>query len=196
MRFAAWALLALVLAPGVAEAQVTYVAHDHVRYRPIEIGVSAIGGVEAHTRQSPVPVDGMLSFGADLLGSIVPGFAIGVTRLGVGFGYSSIDGPLFDIGGTPTIELSFFVGAHTQLLMQLGAALGISTATASHPIGFNAAATGILGARWWLGNLISLALLVGVDVGLTNPGLRFWFAGPLGQGEPAAFLGLQLGFHL
>ena len=28
-----------------------------------------------------------------------------------------------------------------------------------------------------------------------DPG-GFWFAGPLGQGEPAAFLGLQLGFHL
>jgi hypothetical protein len=195
VRFASIAFV-ILFAPSIASAQISYVSHDHVRYRPVELGVSAIAGAEVHTRQSPIPVDGMLSFGAHILGSIVPGVAIGLTRIGLGFGYSSSEGPIFDVGATPTIELSFFAGQHTQLLMQLGAALGVSTATAHAPLRFNAAATGILGARWWLGNLISIALLVGVDVGLTDPGVRFWFAGPLAQGEPAAFLGLQLGFHL
>jgi len=198
MRVIAWAPLALVLAlaPSVAAAQITYVSHDHVRYRPFQLGVSAIGGFQVHTDQSPAPVDGMMRVGLDLLGSLTPGVAIGVTRLGLSYGYSSIEGPLFGVNATPTVEFAFFVGGHTQLLMQLGATLSFGTATAIRPVSFDAAATGVLGARWWLGNLISLGLLVGVDVGLTRPGVRPWFGGPLSQGEPAVFLGLELGFHL
>ena len=53
----------------------------------------------------------------------------------------------------------------------------------------------MLCVRWWLGNLISLGILLGADLGLTNPGIRGWFGAPLAQGEPAIFGGLELGFH-
>jgi hypothetical protein len=198
MRIARWVPVLLIasvaLSSSVAHAQISYVSHDHVVYRPFQLGVSAIAGAQIHTQARGTDVDGVMRFGVDLLGTITPGFAIGVTRVGVG--YSPIDGALFSIGATPTLELSFFATAHAQLLLQAGATIAVNTSTLSQPLGVNVAATAVLGIRWWLGNLLSLGLLVGADVGLTNPGIRRWFGGPLMQGEPTVFIGLELGFHL
>lgn len=200
MRASTRALAAVVvvvgalLASSTAHAQYTYYRDDHVRHRPVHIGVSAIGGGQIHTNGGAP--DGFLRFGLDVIGTIVPGFAIGFTRLGVGFGYSDVEGVIFTGNATPTFEFSFFPGSDVQLFLQLGATIGLAAPTNVRPFGANAAVTTALGVRIWLGNTFTLGFLFGNDIGVTNPGVRSYFGGPLGIGELSFFGGLELGWNL
>jgi hypothetical protein len=187
------ALVALVV-PATASAQYSYYRDDHVRHRPAHIGLSGIGGAEVHTQHGVV--DGFASLGLDVLGTLVPGFALGFTRAGVQFGYADLEGPLFGVEATPTIELSFFPSSDAQLFLQIGATVAFSTATKLRPMGFDAAVTSAIGARFWLGNTFTFGILIGSQIGATNPGVRQWFAGPLGIAELSFFAGLELGWNL
>jgi hypothetical protein len=188
-------LATLVLAPSAAEAQFTYYRDDHVRHRPAHIGMSVIGGAEAHTHTGAV--DGFARIGLDVIGTLVPGFALGFTRLGPSrYGYSDVEGVLLAFSGTPTFEFSFFPGTNVQLLLQLGATIDLGMPSNHVPFGVNAAFTVVIGIRFWLGNTFTFGILLGNDVGMTNPGVSGFFAGALGQGEVSFFGGLELGWNL
>ena len=194
--FAVLVATSVALFTSAASAQFTYYRDDHVRHRPAHIGVSAIGGAEAHTHTGAV--DGFARIGLDVIGTLVPGFALGFTRLGPShYGYNDRDGVIVGFSGTPTFELSFFPGTNVQLLLQLGATidLGMPTKTQNY-VSVNAALTTVIGIRFWLGNTFTVGILLGNDVGLTNPGISSFFAGALGQGELSFFAGLELGWNL
>lgn len=184
------------LTPAAASAQFNFYRDDHVRNRRAHVGVSAIGGAQLQTQEAGLPVDGFFSIGLDLLGTIVPGFALGFTRAGIGFGYSDVEGVIFAASMTPTLELSFFPGADTQVFVQLGATVGFATATARRPLGGDAAVTSAIGVRFWLGNTFTFGLLLGNDIGVTNPGIVRWLGAPLGIAELSFFGGLELGWNL
>lgn len=188
------ALVAVTLAAPRAEAQVTFYHDDHVRNRPAHLGVSAIGGAQAHTHSGAV--DGFARFGLDVIGTLVPGFALGFTRLGFSFGYSDLEGVIFGVNATPTFEFSFFPGSDTQLFVQVGATVGLGAPTNVRPFRADAALTTVLGARFWLGNSFTFGILLGNDVGLTNNGIPSYFGGPLAQAELSFFLGLEIGWNL
>ena len=180
---------------SAASAQFTYYRDDHVRHRPAHIGVSAIGGAEAHTHTGVV--DGFGRIGLDVIGTLVPGFALGFTRLGPShYGYSDYDGVIVGISGTPTFEFSFFPGTNVQLLLQLGATIDLGMPTKHQAFAVNAALTTVIGIRFWLGNTFTVGILLGNDIGLTNAGVSSFFAGALGQGELSFFAGLELGWNL
>jgi hypothetical protein len=184
----------VTFAASAASAQFTFYREDHVRNRPAHIGVSAIGGAQAHTHSGQV--DGFLRLGLDVIGTLVPGFALGFTRLGFSVGYSDAEGVIFGVNATPTFEFSFFPSANVQLLLQLGSTIGIAAPT-NHTSGrVDAAVTTVIGVRIWLGNTFTFGILVGNDVGATNPGIPSYFGGPLGQGELSFFGGLELGWNL
>jgi hypothetical protein len=188
-------VLGVALASSAASAQFTYYRGDHVRNRPAHIGFSAIGGAEAHTHTGVV--DGFGRIGLDVIGTLVPGFAIGFTRLGPSqYGYSDAEGVIFGVSGTPTFEFSFFPGANVQLLLQLGVTFDLGMPTKLRAFGVNAAVTAVIGVRFWLGNTFTFGILLGNDVGVTNPGVSSFFAGSLGQGELSFFGGLELGWNL
>ncbi len=193
-RACAGLIVVLALAPAGAAAQFTYYRDDHVRNRPAHVGVSAIGGAQAHTHSGAV--DGFARLGIDVIGTLVPGFALGFTRLGFSIGYSDLEGVILGVNATPTFELSFFPGSDTQLLLQLGSTIGLAAPTNTRPFGVNAALTTVIGARFWLGNTFTFAILLGNDVGLTNPGVPSYFGGPLAQAELSFFLGLEIGWNL
>lgn len=184
----------VVLASSTAQAQYSLYRDDHVRNHPAHIGISGIGGAEVHTNSGGY-ADEFMRLGVDVIGTIVPGFALGFTRAGFGLVDSS-DGLIFSPSITPTFEFSFFPGANVQLFLQLGATLGFTTGTPHVPFSTNAAITSAIGVRFWLGNTFTFGILIGNDVGVTNPGIRSWFAGPLGLGEFSFFGGLELGWNL
>lgn len=190
------ALALAALTPCVASAQFNFYRGDHVRNRPAHVGVSAIGGAQLQTQDAGLPVDGFVSVGLDVLGTLVPGFALGFTRAGIGFGYSSTEDFIFTMAATPTLELSFFPAGDTQLFLHLGATVGFSAATRLRPAGGDAAVTTAIGARFWLGNTFTFGILIGNDVGVTNPGVRRWLGEPLGIGEISFFGGIELGWNL
>ncbi len=190
-------LLALAIGLGAAstaEAQFTFYRDDHVRNRPAHIGVSAIGGGQIHTHDGTS--DGFMRFGLDVIGTLVPGFALGFTRLGIGIGYSDPEGVIFSAGATPTMELSFFASSDTQLWLQLGCTVWLGAPTKTRPFSTDAAVTTVVGIRFWIGNTLTFGILFGNDIGVTNPGVRAWFGGPLGQAELSFFGGLELGWNL
>lgn len=192
---AALVLVGVALASSAAQAQFTYYRDDHVRHRPAHIGVSAIGGAELHTHSGAV--DGFGRIGLDVIGTLVPGFAIGFTRLGPSqYGYTDAEGVIFGFSGTPTFEFSFFPGTNVQLLLQLGATIDLGMPTKLRDFGVNVAITAVIGIRFWLGNTFTFGIVLGNDVGVTNPGVASFFAGPLGQGELSFFGGLELGWNL
>lgn len=184
----------VVLASSSAQAQFTYYRDDHVRYRPAHVGLSAVGGAQFHTHDGSA--DGFLRAGLDVIGTLVPGFALGFTRLGFTGGYSSVEGVLFGVGLTPTLELSFFAGTDVQLFLQLGATVDLQAPTNRRPGGVNAAVTTVIGVRFWLGNCFTFGIVLGNDVGATNPGTSSYFGGLLAQGEVSFFGGLELGWNL
>ncbi len=190
------ALAFSALAPSGASAQFNFYRGDHVRNRPAHVGLSAIGGGQLHTQAAGLPVDGFVSVGLDVIGTLVPGFALGFTRAGIGFGYSSVEDVIFTMAATPTLELSFFPAGDTQLFLHLGATVGFSAATRLRPAGGDAAITTAIGARFWLGNTFTFGILIGNDIGVTNPGVRRWLGDPLGIGELSFFGGLELGWNL
>lgn len=185
---------AVVLVHGTASAQFTFYHDDHVRNRPAHLGVSAIGGAQAHTHSGAV--DGFARFGLDVIGTLVPGFALGFTRLGASFGYSDPEGVIFGVNATPTFEFSFFPGSDLQMLLQIGSTIGLAAPTNTRPFGVDAALTTVIGLRFWLGNTFTFGILLGNDVGLTNPGISSYFGGALGQAELSFFLGLEIGWNL
>lgn len=187
-------VLTVAFAASSASAQFTYYRDDHVRHRPAHLGVSAVGGAQLHTHSGAV--DGFARFGLDLIGTLVPGFALGFTRLGFLGGYSDAEGVIFGASATPTFEFSFFPGTNVQLLLQLGATVDVQAPTNLRPGGVNAAVTSVIGIRFWLGNTFTIGILLGNDVGATNPGVRSWFGGLLGQGELSFFGGLEIGWNL
>jgi hypothetical protein len=190
------AVASLALAPSAAGAQYHFYRGDHVRNRPAHIGLSGIGGAQVQTQEPGAPVDGFVSVGMDVLGTLVPGFALGFTRAGVGFGYSSAEDVIFTLTITPTIELSFFPSSDVQLFLQLGATVGFHNATRVARERGDAAVTSAIGARFWLGNTLTFGVLVGSDIGVTNAGIRRWIGGPLGVAEVSFFGGLELGWNL
>lgn len=187
--------LSVALASSAASAQFTYYRDDHVRNRPAHIGVSAVGGAQLHTHTGAV--DGYARLGLDVIGTLVPGLALGFTRLGFSAGYSSIEGVIFGVSATPTFEFSFFPGANVQMLLQLGSTIDIAAPNNVQPnASVNAAVTTVIGIRFWLGNTFTIGILLGNDVGVTNPGIRSFFGGPLGQAELSFFGGLEIGWNL
>lgn len=179
-------------APSTAEAQFHFHRGDHVRNRPAHIGLSAIGGAQFHTHTGAI--DGFVMGGLDVIGTLVPGFALGFTRAGIAWTDAPGYGGVFAFDITPTFEFSFFPSSDVQLFLQLGATVSIHA-----PRGYffpDAALTGVIGARFWLGNTFTFGLLVGNDIGLTNPGIARWLGGLLGQGEVTIFGGLELGWNI
>lgn len=187
-------VLGVALLSSAASAQFTYYRDDHVRHRPAHVGVSAIGGAQAHTQTGAV--DGFARFGLDLIGTLVPGLALGFTRLGFSFGYSDLEGVIFGANATPTFEFSFFTGSNVQVLVQVGATVGLAAPTNHIPFSANAAVTTVFGVRFWVDNTFTIGILLGNDIGVTNPGVRSYFGGPLGQGELSFFGGLEIGWNL
>jgi hypothetical protein len=187
--------LLITCTASAACAQFTYYRDDHVRNRPAHIGVSAIGGGQIHTHSGAV--DGYMRFGLDVIGTLVPGFAIGFTRLGLSFGYSDAEGVIFGVTGTPTFEFSFFPGSNVQLLLQIGSTISVAAPDNVRPTTrVDAALTTVVGIRFWLGNTFTFGIVLGNDVGLTNPGVTSYFGGPLGQAELGFFGGLEIGWNL
>ncbi len=192
---AALVVAALLATASSAEVQ-TFWREHHVRNRPAHIGFSGIAGAQVHTQDPGPPVDGFGSVGLDVLGTIVPGFALGFTRAGVGFGYSSADDFIFVLTITPTIELSFFPSQDVQLFLHLGATVGFHSPTGRFRERGDAAITTAIGARFWIGNTFTFGVLIGNDIGVTNAGIVRWGGGALGVAEVSFFGGLELGWNL
>lgn len=156
---------------------------------PFRLNFGALVGAAS----TPVGTRGYWHLGMDLVGTVHPNLAVGVTRISLGFGASSIDGFIFSLQGTPTLELFGFVDPHVQVFAQLGVALQGRAQTASRE-GFVQVAPYLGGGtRIFPNDWFSIGVEIGLHLIATDSFLMGDVALP--QGSLAGSAGLSANWH-
>jgi len=138
-------------------------------------------------------VQGYWYIGMGFLGTVHPNIRIGLSRVSIGLGASSVEGFMFSLQGTPTFELFAFVDPHVDLFAQIGVALQGQGQTALHDGIFQVAPFLGAGARFWLTDWLSLGVELGLHLVATD---TFSMGGvSLPQSSVAGSLELTAGFH-
>ena len=127
--------------------------------RRLSLGLSAAGGATL-----PVSATQWVGYGRaglDFLARVGDDTSVGVSLNSLGIGGSAIEGFIFYISFTPTLELSTFFSRRVQGLVQLGVLIQFEAATALRPGAAGAAPMALAGARFYVLDWLSLAPAVG-----------------------------------
>jgi len=106
--------------------------------------------------------------GFDLFHDVSEEMAVGLARLGVGFGYSSIEGELLSITGTPALQLGIYPYGRLQLYAQHGIAFSLAKETDIRPRRHGIALSSAIGMRVWLSCRWTLGVQSGGEVVLSG----------------------------
>lgn len=176
--------------PGEVSAPAVPLAEplDLASRRPFRLGLGLLGGAAS----TATGVEGYGYFGVDLMGTVHPHLAVGVTRLSLGPGFSNIESFIFSLQGTPTLEAFVFVDPRVQLYAQVGVALQGRAQTNAREGHFQAAAFVGAGARFWLTDWLTIGVEIGLHVVATDAFVMGNVALP--QGSIAGSGGVSLGF--
>lgn len=156
---------------------------------PFRLSVGLLAGAAS----TPPGVTGYWYLGADLMGTVHPNLSLGITRLSIGLGFSSVESFVFSLQGTPTLELFAFVDPHVQVYGQLGVALQGRARTALREGHFQVAPFVGGGVRFWATDWLSIGPEIGLHVVATDAFLMGDLALP--QGSVAGSGALNVGFH-
>ncbi len=156
-----------------------------IRERRIHLAIGTHGGL-ADDRDSGV--GGFFAYGLTLGVVITPNLTLGITRLGVGYGFSSIEGAIRSADFVPYVEGAFFASDVIQPFSRLGVAMHARGETNARPGRFGASMFLSLGVRYrplpWLA--LELEAAAYVPFGETDFGVLtvvpFTVAGTLGGG--------------
>lgn len=132
--------------------------------RPLRLGVEAVFGVNVRDSNA----EPIFHLGLSLFYTVHESLSVGVTRLTVGAGYSSVEGALLAFSAAPALELFTFVDPHVQLWGQVGASLQGRTPTNLGGDAFQAAPFLAAGARFWVVPWFTLGIQLAVHLTVTD----------------------------
>ncbi|MCB9594532.1 MAG: hypothetical protein H6719_17500 [Sandaracinaceae bacterium] len=157
---------------------------------PLRLGMEAIFGLQVRDPS----VEPLFDWGLSIFGTVHEALAIGLTRVNVSGGYSSIEGSLFALSGAPAVEGFLFPDRYVQLYGQVGVSLQGRTPTNLRVGEFQAAPFLAAGARFWIAPWFTLGVQLAVHVTLTD-GFRMGGL-DLPQWSTPGTLGLSAEFHI
>lgn len=135
--------------------------------RPVHFGASGILGITSTPAGSGVNVAPFGAYGINLGFTVDRMVTLGISRLSVGGGFSSVESTILTFQGTPTLELFGFVDPRIQVYGQIGVALQ-GRYSGFFGGSFQAAAYIGGGARFWVLDWFSIGVEVGLHLVLTD----------------------------
>ncbi len=156
--------------------------------RPFHLGASIIAGASS--------IDGEVSafgyYGLDMSYTIDRHVTLGIGRLSIGGGFSSVESFILGVQATPYVEVFAFPDPRLQVYGQVGIALQGRTSAINAGYFQSAAFLGA-GLRWWPLDWMSVGLEIGVHLVMTDAFLM-WTT-PLPQLSVVGTVGLGVQFH-
>jgi hypothetical protein len=178
-------VLMVVLWAGAAAAQPVRAGGEDPTAEALQPG-SVLFSLEASLL---VPIEGAVQVRPFLLGLAwqpASHFALGVRSVGIGGGYSSIEGAILALSGTPFVEVNGFVAPVAQLFGQIGVAVGYGWREQGQDT-LDVAVSPRVGARWWTTPSFAIVTEAGADIALTRDGLLLAEPGDLAVFAGVAF---------
>ncbi|MGE0791514.1 MAG: hypothetical protein AB7S26_37915 [Sandaracinaceae bacterium] len=156
--------------------------------RPLRVGLEGIVGIA----DGASGVQPFGDYGLSLFGTVHEGVALGLTRVNVGVGYSSLESFIFAFSASPAIELSAFIDPRVQVWVQAGVSLQARTINGGlSPI--QVAPFLAAGVRFWVTEWFTLGAQLAVHLTATD---AFRMGGTdLRQLATVGTFGLSAEFH-
>jgi hypothetical protein len=136
---------------------------------------------------------GFLAWGLTFGITLIPHLTVGITRLGFGLGYSSIEGTIWSANFTPFVEGSFFLGEVVQPFGRLGVSMQAVGETNRRAGYFGASIFLSVGTRFWPLPWLSVEVEAAGYAPTTDP-VRFGTM-DVSPFSVAGTLGAGVGFH-
>ncbi len=170
---------------------------DHLNLaqaHPLHFGLAGYLGLQVESSASGSNVRPFGSFGFSLSGTLNRMLSVGVTRVMLNLVFSSIEGAIVGVEGTPFVELFGFLDPRVQVYGQLGLALqGRSQTSLSEEFVQVAPLLGG-GLRFWAANSFSIGVELAAHVVLTDA--YFTMGATLPQFSIPATIGLSAEWHI
>lgn len=184
----------LIAPPPGSEPAAVERAGNLALERPFHLGLSGSFGLTAREMGGASNVQVFGAYGLLLSGTVDRMVSVGVTRLAVGAGFSSLEGAIFSLEMTPMVELFGFPDPRVQVYGQLGLAVQGRTQTSFREEILQLAPFLGGGVRFWIADWFSLGLELGLHLVLTDA-YRMGSA-VLPQWSLPGTLGSSVAFHI